>query len=118
GFAGSAWARGLRFPGFSAMAVEALVPLGRWREADAILREVPPELEEGAGATWNGLFAGVIAVRTGRLAEAQGLLRIRLQAAQFVTDAAFAGNLAGGLIELALAEGRLIDGRALVDESL
>ena len=118
GLAGSAWARGMRVPGFSAMALEALVPLGRWREAEAILADVEPGGEEGTGGSWNGLFAGIIAVRAGRLAEAQALLRIRRDAAALVTDAAFAGNLAGGLIELALAEGRLADGRALVDESL
>ena len=93
------------------MALEPLVPLGRWREAEAILADVEPGGQEGTGGTWNGLFAGIIAVRAGRLDEAQELLRIRRDAAQLVTDAAFAGNLAGGLIELALAEGRLADGR-------
>ena len=120
GLEGSAWARGMRFPGFSTMAIEGLVSLGRWREAEAVLRDSPPEVgwEEGAGGRWDGVFAGLIDVRTGRLAEAQTLLEIRREAAALLSDVAFAGNLAGGLIELALAEDRLADGRALVDESL
>jgi hypothetical protein len=35
-----------------------------------------------------------------------------------LADVAFAGNLAGGLIELALAENRLLDGRLHVAEGL
>jgi DNA-binding CsgD family transcriptional regulator len=116
GLEGSAWARGLRFPGFSAMAVEAMLPLGRWQEARRTLEEIPHDLV--TGSSWNGTFLGCLAVRQGRLAEAQLLLEIRRDAAQLVTDAAFAGNLAGGLIELALVEGRLTDARSLVDEAL
>jgi DNA-binding CsgD family transcriptional regulator len=116
GLEGSAWARGLRFPGFSAMAVEAMLPLGRWQEARRTLEEIPHDLV--TGSSWNGTFLGCLAVRQGRLAEAQLLLEIRRDAAQLVTDAAFAGNLAGGLIELALVEGRLDDARSLVDEGL
>ena len=76
GLEGSAWARGMRFPGFSTMAIEGLVSLGRWREAEAVLRDSPPEVgwEEGAGGRWDGVFAGLIDVRTGRLTEAQTLL--------------------------------------------
>jgi DNA-binding CsgD family transcriptional regulator/tetratricopeptide (TPR) repeat protein len=118
GVDGSSWARGLRLPGFTAMAVEAQVPLGRWRTAVAILQDLPPALEEGSGERWNELFAGVIAVRMGRLADARILPEMRRDAPPMLADTAFAGNLAGGLIELAIAEGRLLDGRALVDEAL
>lgn len=118
GLEGSAWARGLRIPGFDTMAVEGLVPLGRWRESEAILRSIPPDHDKGVGSSWNGIFAGIIAVRAGRPAEAQQLHDIRREATALLTDAATAGNLGGALIELALAEGRLDDAREIVDEGL
>ena len=117
GIDGSAWARGLRIPGFSGMAVEGLVPLGRWREAEAIVAEIPPGAE-GSGAHWNAVFAGIIATRAGRLPEAHALLAGARDASGLLTDTAFAGNLAGGLIELALIEGRVDDARKSVDEGL
>src|SRR5262249_21247893 len=73
GLEGSAWARGIRLPGLHSMAVEGLVPLGRWREATAILGDTPPAPEEETGSRWMGVFAGIIAVRTGRLDEARSL---------------------------------------------
>ena len=118
GLEGSAWARGLRVPGFDTMAVESLLPLGRLREATAIIASMPNEFDGGVGWSWNGVFAGIIAVRTGRLDEAQALHEIRSVSTATLADAAFGGNLAGGLIELALAEGRLDDARGIVDESL
>jgi DNA-binding CsgD family transcriptional regulator/tetratricopeptide (TPR) repeat protein len=118
GLEGSAWARGLRVQGFDTMAVEGLLPLGRLQEAAAILASMPNEFDGGVGWSWNGVFAGVIAVRSGRLAEAQRLHEIRRVSTATLTDAAFAGNLGAGLIELALAEGRLDHAREIVDESL
>jgi DNA-binding CsgD family transcriptional regulator/tetratricopeptide (TPR) repeat protein len=118
GLEGSAWARGLRIPGFDTMAVEGLLPLGRWPEAEAIFSSIPPGWDEGVGSSWNGVFFGVIALRTGRLADAQRLHDIRRESTALLTDAAYAGNLGGALIELALLEGRLDDARAIVDESL
>ena len=118
GLEGSAWARGMRYPGFQAMAVEGLLPLGRWREAGQIFDQISMSSHDGAGSNWNGTFAGIVAVRSGRLTDAQALLDIRRDGASLLTDAAFAGNLGGGLIELAMAEGRLDDARSQVDESL
>ena len=118
GLEGSAWARGLSFPGLNSMAIEGLLPLGRWAEAESLLRDDPRDRGEGMGANWNGAFEGLVAVRRGRLAEAQALLGLRRDAAALLTDAAFAGNLAGALLELALVEGRLADARGLVDEGL
>jgi DNA-binding CsgD family transcriptional regulator/tetratricopeptide (TPR) repeat protein len=118
GLEGSAWARGLRVPGFDTMAVESLLPLGRLSEATALLASMPTEFDGGVGWSWNGVFAGIIAVRSGRLAEAQVLHEIRSVSTATLTDAAFSGNLASGLIELALVEGRLDDARGIVDESL
>ena len=118
GVEGAAWARGLRFPGFDTMAVESMLPLGRLREASAMLASMPNEFDGGVGWRWNGVFGGIVAVRSGRLADAQKLHEIRRVSKATLTDAAFGGNLAGGLIELALAEGRLEDARGIVDESL
>jgi DNA-binding NarL/FixJ family response regulator len=118
GLEGSEWARGSRVPGFGTMAVEGLVPLGRWREAEAILASVSAGWDEGSGALWNANFGGTIAVRSGRASEARDLLGPGRVAAGLLTDAAFAGNLAGGLIELALLDGRLDDARSVVDEGL
>ena len=50
------------------------VPLGRWREAEAILASIPAGSDEGTGAYWNATFGGIIAVRAGRSADAQALL--------------------------------------------
>jgi DNA-binding CsgD family transcriptional regulator/tetratricopeptide (TPR) repeat protein len=118
GLEGSAWARGMRFIGFDSMPIEGLVPLGRWDEVGALLSDHPREWGEGVGANWNSVFAGLVAVRTGRLADAQTLVALRHDAEALLTDVAFAGNLAGGLLELALVEGRLTDARAVVDEGL
>jgi DNA-binding CsgD family transcriptional regulator/tetratricopeptide (TPR) repeat protein len=118
GLEGSAWARGLRIPGFTGMPIEGMLPLGRWREAEAVLAGIQPGWEEGSGAHWNAVLGGIIAVRAGRLAEAHALLGGARDAAGLLTDTAYAGNLAGGLIELALSEGRLDDARAMVDEGL
>jgi DNA-binding CsgD family transcriptional regulator len=118
GLEGSEWARGSRYPGFDTMPVESLVPLGRWREAEAILSSVASELDEGSGALWNANFAAVIAVRTGRGNDARALLGPARSATGLLRDAAFAGNLAGALIEFALLEGRLDEARSAVDEAL
>ena len=118
GFEGSAWARGSRIPGFSTMAVEALVPLGRWREAEAILASVAIAYDEGSGALWNAIFGGIMAVRAGRSDAGAVLLDVRRAGTDLLSDAAFAGNLAGGLIELALLDGRLEDARSTVDDGL
>ena len=115
---GSEWARGSRYPGFDTMPVEALVPLGRWREAEAILTSAADELDEGSGALWNANFAAVIAVRSGRAADARELLVPARSAKGLLSDAAFAGYLAGGLIELALLESRFDDARSAVDDGL
>ncbi|HKQ17486.1 MAG TPA: response regulator transcription factor, partial [Solirubrobacterales bacterium] len=118
GLEGSAWALGSRIPGFSTMAVESMVPLGRWREAEAILAAVQPGWDEGSGAHWNAVFGGVMAVRAGRSIDGSVLVGLRRVASGLLTDAAFSGNLAVGLIELALLEGRLDDARATVDDGL
>ena len=118
GLKASAWAHGLRIPGFSGMPIEGMLPLGRWREAEAILDGIPPGWEEGSGAHWNAVLGGIIAVRAGRSADAHALLGSARDASGLLTDTAFAGNLADGLIELALVEGRLDDARRSVDEGL
>jgi DNA-binding CsgD family transcriptional regulator len=100
------------------MATEGLIPLGRWREAQEIYDRLPPRGERGSGALWNGVFQGILAIRTGRLDEAQALHDVRRDGGALMTDAAFAGNLAGALLELALVEGRLADARSVAEEAL
>ncbi|MFL5684770.1 MAG: AAA family ATPase [Chloroflexota bacterium] len=118
GLEGSEWARGSRIPGFSTMAVEGLLPLGRWREAEAILASVAVDWDEGSGALWNAIFGGIMAARAGRPDDAAALVDVRRTGTDMLTDTAFAGYLAGGLIELALLEGRLDDARSGVDDGL
>jgi tetratricopeptide (TPR) repeat protein len=118
GRAGSAWARGLRFPGFEAMAIEALIPLGRLGEVTELLDDLARAGLPAADSLWNDALAGVVPVRQGRLGEAQSLAGVRRNGDSMLSDTAFAGNLAGSLLELAIAEGRLDDARALVDEAL
>ena len=85
-----------------------LVPLGRWREAEAILADVPPGWEEGTGAhlerTVRRDHRGPGRPRWTRPRRSSG---IRRDAAALVTDAAFAGNLAGRADRARAGEGRL-----------
>jgi DNA-binding CsgD family transcriptional regulator/tetratricopeptide (TPR) repeat protein len=118
GLEGADWARDMRFPGFATMATEALIPLGRWQQAQEIFDRLPQRGERGSGALWNGVFQGILAVRSGRLGDAQALHDVRRGGGALMTDAAFAGNLAGALLELALAEGRLTDARLVTEEAL
>ena len=86
--------------------------------AEAILASVAIAYDEGSGALWNANFGGIMAVRAGRSDEGAVLLDVRRAGTDLLSDAAFAGNLAGGLIELALLDGRLEDARSAVDDGL
>ena len=57
------------------------------REATAIIASMPNEFDGGVGWSWNGVFAGIIAVRTGRLDEAQALHEIRSVSTATLADA-------------------------------
>jgi DNA-binding CsgD family transcriptional regulator/tetratricopeptide (TPR) repeat protein len=118
GLTAAAWARDMRYGGFGGMAAEAMVSLGRWPEAQAIYDEAARSAEEGTPLLWNGAFEGLMDVRRGRLDEAQRLHVLQREATNLLGDTAFAGNLGGALIELAISEGRLTDARSKADEAL
>ena len=71
---GSEWARGMRYPGFADMAIEGLIPLGRYDEAQAIFDGIPLGWD-GVADLWAGVLAGVVAVRSGRLRGRPGAAR-------------------------------------------
>jgi DNA-binding CsgD family transcriptional regulator/tetratricopeptide (TPR) repeat protein len=118
GLAATAWARDMRYGGFGGMAAEAFVSLGRWTEAQAIYDEAARSAEEGLPRLWNRIFEGIMDVRRGRLDEAQQLHTVERESANLLGDAAFAGNLGGALLELAISEGRLSAARSKADEAL
>jgi DNA-binding CsgD family transcriptional regulator len=118
GQAAAAWARDMRYGGFGGMAAEVLVSLGRWPEARAIYEEAARSADEGLPRLWNRIFEGIMDVRCGRLDEAQQLHAVEREAANLLGDTAFAGNLGGALLELAINERRLSDARSKADEVL
>jgi len=118
GLEGADWARGIKVPGFQAIAGEAMLNVGRWAEATALFEEAIERGGEGTGWLWDGVFAAILAIRTGRLHDAQALLEVESDGQNMLSDVAFAGNLGAALLELALAEGRFEEGRAKADEVL
>jgi DNA-binding CsgD family transcriptional regulator/tetratricopeptide (TPR) repeat protein len=118
GEAAAAWARDMRYGGFGGMAAEVLVSLGRWPEAQALYEEAARSADEGLPRMWNRIFEGIMNVRRGRLDEAQQLPALEREGANLLGDVAFAGNLGGALLELAIDEGRLTDARSIADEAL
>src|SRR5438132_1549952 len=90
----------------------------RCAEATALFEEAIERGGEGTGWLWDGVFAAILAIRTGRLHDAQALLEVESDGQNMLSDVAFAGNLGAALLELALAEGRFEEGRAKADEVL
>ena len=115
---GAEWARGMNYPGSKSMEAEILFSLGRWAEAEAIYREISGIGERGSGALWTGVFAALLAIRSGRIPEGRAILELRRDGGAMLDDTAFAGHLGAALIELALAEERLGDARTLAGEAL
>ena len=118
GLEGAEWARATRLRGFGSIVAEPLIVVGRWTEAQSILEENFVPSDQGAGHLWNAVWIGLLAVRTGRSDGIDRLLEAQSDGTELLADAAFAGNLAGGLLELALSERRLEDGRAIADRAL
>jgi DNA-binding CsgD family transcriptional regulator/tetratricopeptide (TPR) repeat protein len=86
-----------------------LVGIGRWTEAASLLARADDTGLEGATAMNHLINDGPLAVRMGNLERAHRLLEdARIRASNF-RDAQFTGPLVVGLVELALAEGRLDD---------
>ena len=101
-----------------ANAASALIELGRWDEARTLLDQRERPIVEGVALLNHALVAGVLAVRTGRLDEARALLTPARHAIARLGDAQFTGPIYAGLVELAIAEGRLADAVELADEAI
>jgi DNA-binding CsgD family transcriptional regulator len=120
---GVAWAKGrglwrLQGAFLEANAAAALMDLGRWDEARAMLDIRDRPITEGVALLNHALTAGVLSVRTGRLGEARRLLAPARAATSTLGDAQFTGPITLGAVELALADGRLDDAMADADEGL
>jgi DNA-binding CsgD family transcriptional regulator len=118
GLEGGDWARAVRLRGFGSIAAEPLIAIGRWSEARSILDDSFVPGEQGTSHLWNAVWIGLLGIRTGSLDAIDLLLEAENDGAELLRDAAFAGNLTGGLLELTLSERRLEDGRAIADRAL
>jgi predicted ATPase/DNA-binding CsgD family transcriptional regulator len=91
---------------------------GRTEPARALAESIVEQARTPATLTFGHLATGVLDLDQGRLGDA----REHLEMARFLSaplfDGRMAGNLATGRAELALAEGRLDDARAAVDEGI
>ena len=101
-----------------ANAASALVDLGRWDDARTLLDQRDRPIVEGVSLLNHAVVAGILAVRTGRLADARVLLDPARNAVANLRDAQFTGPIHGGLIELAIAEERFDDAIDLADAGI
>ena len=101
-----------------ANAASVLVDLGRWDEARTLLDQRDRPIVEGVSLLNHSVVAGILAVRTGRLADAHALLDPARNAIANLRDAQFTGPIHGGLIELAIAEERFDDAIDLADAGI
>ena len=99
-------------------AAAALMDVGRWDEAMALLDLRDRPITEGVALLNHALTAGLLLVRTGHVAEARRLLGPASEATATLGDAQFTGPITLGVIELALADGRLDDAMAAADGGL
>jgi len=101
-----------------ANAASVLVDLGRWDDARTLLDQRDRPIVEGVSLLNHSVVAGILAVRTGRLADAHALLDPARNAIANLRDAQFTGPIHGGLIELAIAEERFDDAIDLADAGI
>jgi DNA-binding CsgD family transcriptional regulator len=101
-----------------ANAAASLMDLGRWDEAMSLLDLRDRPITEGVALLNHALTAGLLMVRTGRLAEARRLLAPAREAIATLGDAQFTGPITLGVIELALTDGRLDDAMAAAEDGL
>jgi DNA-binding CsgD family transcriptional regulator/tetratricopeptide (TPR) repeat protein len=118
---GWAKARGMwRLQGvfLEANAAAALVELGRWDEARLLLDLSNRPPTQGVALLNHAVVAGALHVRSGDLAAAREILVTAAEATRRLRDAQFSGPIYVGLVELLLAEGRLDEVDATVDEAV
>jgi ATP/maltotriose-dependent transcriptional regulator MalT len=95
-----------------------LIDLGRWTEARDLLARAAEAEPQGVAGLNHAVNAGPLAVRMGDLELARLLLRDAAERARSSADAQFTAPIAGGLIELELAEGRLDEAWAIATDAI
>ena len=120
---GIAWARSVGASGgygrfIATNAVDAAIQLGRWDEAQSIIDEVLIGHPEGANRISMASVVGPFYVHRGRLEEAEHLLEDGRALVDPLAEAQFTGQMYAGLVELALATGRIDDAIVLADEGI
>jgi DNA-binding CsgD family transcriptional regulator len=96
----------------------ALIDLGRWTEAKALLARAAEDEPQGVTGINHAANAGPLAVRMGDLELGRQLLRGADERAMSAGDAQFTAPISAGLVELELAEGRLDDAWARATDGL
>ncbi len=87
----------------------ALIEIGHWREARDLLARTWDEGPQGVAILNHAVNAGPLAVRMGDLDLARSILADAAERTASFRDAQFTAPIFVGIIELALAEGRLDD---------
>ncbi len=120
---GVAWARGVgatngygRF--IAGNAIDAAVQLGRWDRAEELVDELLAGDPEGANRISMISNVGPLYARRGRAADAERLLAEGKTFVDSLLEAQFTGPVHVGLVELALATGRIGDAAATAADGI
>jgi DNA-binding CsgD family transcriptional regulator/tetratricopeptide (TPR) repeat protein len=98
-------------------AASSLMELGRWDEARQLLEQRERPAAEGVARLNQALVSIPLGIRTGRLDDARAALRLAQHGARNLEDAQLTGPIHAAAIELAVAEGRPRDARAIAAEA-
>jgi ATP/maltotriose-dependent transcriptional regulator MalT len=101
-----------------ANAAQALVELGRWDEASALLHQRTRPIVEGVASLNHALVSAPLLLRRGDVDGARAAITRAYEQLEGLEDAQFTGPVSATVIELALAEGRAEEALAIADEAL
>jgi len=93
----------------AANAVDAAVQLGRWDDAQDIVDEYLVGDPEGVNRLSTAVVMGLLYARRGRFEEAERVLEQARELVAGLHEAQFTGPIYGGIVELALSTGRIVD---------
>jgi len=93
----------------AANAVDAAVQLGRWDDAQDIVDEYLVGDPEGVNRLSTAVVMGLLYARRGRFQEAERVLEQARELVAGLHEAQFTGPIYGGIVELALSTGRIVD---------